>query len=198
MIVDRNCAVCGAQFQVKHWLKQRHCSKFCGDHTSKNKRHGLTQTTEHAIWRQMKQRCYNPRKSDYGQYGAKGIGICDRWLNSFESFYADMGPRPSMDHTVDRVDGTKNYGPDNCRWATRLEQNRNRKGNWTADEDQAIRDAVERGLNFKQMAPSFPNRSEKALVARAYRIGLRSGQPCSNYRGSVRSRVSPPLPSPHL
>lgn len=74
----------------------------------------------------MKNRCYNPNARDYAHYGGRGIGICKRWRESFEAFLEDMGRRPGLEYTLDRINGDKNYTPKNCRWATRLEQARNR------------------------------------------------------------------------
>jgi hypothetical protein len=76
------------------------------------------------VWGSMIQRCHNPRSAGYQTYGAKGVRVCARWRR-FEAFKADMGiPEPGM--SLDRIDSTKDYEPTNCRWATRLEQNRNR------------------------------------------------------------------------
>ena len=176
--VQFECQRCRAPFLTRN-IKKRFCSASCASTGRPGpKTHGLTFTTEHAIWRQMKQRCYNPRKSDYPQYGAKGIRICDRWLNSFENFYADMGPRPSMGHSVDRIDGKGDYGPDNCRWATRSEQSSNRPGyTYSAEEDAIIRESVGRGLNFTQIAKLLPGRGVSGVMGRTYRLGLKSGTP---------------------
>jgi len=79
----------------------------------------------HSTWHNMKSRCNNPKASGYRDYGAKGIKVCERW-DIFENFVADMGERPGPEYSIERLDRTKNYCVENCKWATRLEQNRNR------------------------------------------------------------------------
>ncbi len=88
--------------------------------------HGRTKTSEYVIWRTMRARCQNPRRPEYHRYGGRGISVCERWSSSFEKFFADMGPRPSAAHSLDRRDNDGNYEPDNCRWATPQEQYNNR------------------------------------------------------------------------
>jgi hypothetical protein len=80
-------------------------------------------------WRNMIRRCHDPKDKDYRLYGAKGIRVCNAWRSSMDAFLSDMGPRPSKGHTLDRIDATGNYEPGNVRWATVLEQQRNRTNN---------------------------------------------------------------------
>lgn len=85
-------------------------------------KHGGAGTTEYEIWSSMKKRCQNPNCRVYPRYGGRGITVCERWSNSFEAFYEDMGPRPSKRHSIDRINNDGNYEPGNCRWATQKEQ----------------------------------------------------------------------------
>jgi hypothetical protein len=91
-------------------------------------RHGMHNTPEWRAWKDMKARCSNPRLGNYSRYGGRGITVCDRW-QIFENFIADVGRRPSADHSLERKDNDGNYEPGNVRWATRLEQARNTRRN---------------------------------------------------------------------
>lgn len=95
----------------------------------------------------------------------------------FTNFIADMGLKPGKGYTIERNDSDGDYEPSNCRWATRTEQSRNRAMCYTADDDRKIRDGVANGLNFKQVA-ALVGKSYSGVTMRAYRLGLRSGQPC--------------------
>lgn len=90
-------------------------------------RHGRSGTPEYTAWRDLKKRCLNPLDGDYPNYGGRGIRVCDEWVNSFEAFYEHIGPKPSPDMSVDRIDNDGNYEPGNVRWATATEQRHNQR-----------------------------------------------------------------------
>lgn len=101
-------------------------SKSCGCKGSDwCRKHGMDGTSTYNIWSVMKQRCHNINHGLYQNYGGKGISVCDRWRESFNNFHADMGTKPEG-MSLDRIDPKGNYSPENCRWASSKEQNRNK------------------------------------------------------------------------
>lgn len=99
-----------------------------------NIQHNMSNTPEYSAWTHMKQRCYNQNDIQYINYGHRGIKVCERWVNSFENFFFDMGPRPSSKHSLDRKDNNLGYSKRNCRWATTSQQgfNKRKKKNTTS------------------------------------------------------------------
>lgn len=90
-------------------------------------RHGGARTPEYAAWANMLGRCENPNDQAYKGYGGRGIDVCEEWQNSFEAFRGCVGPRPSADHSIGRIDNDRGYEPGNVRWETRVEQSNNRR-----------------------------------------------------------------------
>lgn len=83
---------------------------------------------EYWVWSAMIQRCHNPKNKSYHGYGARGVKVCERWMN-FKNFITDMGLRPSSKHVLDRKNGDGDYCPENCRWATTKQSGRNTRKN---------------------------------------------------------------------
>jgi hypothetical protein len=97
----------------------------------KSRTHGKSRTPIYKCWEAMLARTTNPNNTAYAQYAGRGISVCDRWSgpNGFANFYQDMGQRPSLGHSIERINNDGNYEPGNCRWATQKEQCRNTRKN---------------------------------------------------------------------
>jgi hypothetical protein len=134
---------CGEQRKVRTDQLTRGIAKSCGclqrevatklgRDSSWNLTHGQAKvwplrSLEYTAWIAMKARCLNPNYHHYKDYGGRGITICKRWVDSFEAFFADMGPKPSRRHSLDRKNNNGNYNKSNCRWATAKQQASNRR-----------------------------------------------------------------------
>lgn len=124
---------CGSQVIVRSDFLKSGNTKSCGCLLSKyvkpsttKEKHGMSRSKEFASYNAMKTRCYNPNSKHYHNYGGRGIKVCDEWINSFTTFYNDMGSKPN-DMTLDRINVNGDYEPSNCKWSTRSEQNKNRR-----------------------------------------------------------------------
>jgi hypothetical protein len=128
-----NCKCeCGTLTTVDGTALRSGNTRSCGCHRSdmaalKARTHGASRSPTYRIWESMKKRCFDKSNKDYPSYGGRGISVCALWLN-FENFIKDMGERPEG-YSIDRIDNSKGYEPGNCRWATSLQQNRNRRNN---------------------------------------------------------------------
>lgn len=120
---------CGNYKSISVDKLSRGLTKSCGciakgPNKSKGK-HGLSRTPEYKAWLNMIDRCKNPKNPAFHHYGGRGISVCESWINSFMSFFDDMGERPSANFSLDRKDNELGYFPSNCRWATGNEQHGN-------------------------------------------------------------------------
>jgi hypothetical protein len=107
------------------------CGCYRRENGGKSQRsHGMTGTPEYRTWTAMRHRCDSPSNTHYADYGGRGIKVDPRW-ERFESFLEDMGRRPSLQHSIDRIDNSLGYYKSNCRWATRIQQANNTRSNRT-------------------------------------------------------------------
>ena len=125
----------------------------------------------------MRYRCRSPGARNFKNYGGRGISVCARWDESFPDFFADMGPRPSPKHSLDRIDNSKGYEPGNVVWATRRQQNFNKRNNVKVEVDGAVIGmdewASRSGLSYETMR----GRVRRGRVKRVYADGVPASSP---------------------
>lgn len=140
------------------------CGCRAGSKISASKtRHGISDGPEHNTWMRIRQRCENPSNKSFRDYGARGIFVCERWRESFDNFLADMGARPGPDYSIERINNDGPYSPENCMWATRKEQNRNKR-----NTVRVLHDGQVKALKQVSEETGIPWH----LVYRRYRKGL--------------------------
>ena len=144
-----------------------------------NYRHGGSHTRLYNIWSSMKSRCMNENDLAYDNYGGRGIRVCDRWTD-FSLFREDMGDRP-RGMSLDRIDNEQGYSPENCRWASRSTQNRNRRDRRMVTHigrSMLISDwAKETGLNVSTIWARINKGWDEALAVSTPKLGSRKGLP---------------------
>lgn len=126
--------------KAKGCESKHHGLGYCGKHYGRIKRtgselvsnpysksHGKSETKEYDCWVHIKDRCGNKNNKAYKDYGGRGVTVCNEWINDFNVFYLDMGNKPSLGHSIERINNEKGYYKENCKWATRLEQSRNKR-----------------------------------------------------------------------
>lgn len=117
---------CGNEKEIMAKIVLSGGAQSCGCLRTK---HGGIGRSEYRVWMGMRVRCTSPTAASYKNYGGRGITVCAEWATDFARFLADVGPRPSMKHSLDRIDNARGYEPGNVRWATAVEQHRNRRDN---------------------------------------------------------------------
>lgn len=147
--------------------------KSCGRH-SKNRKHGKTYSAAWYSWQNMIRRCREPKNPAYKNYGGRGIKVCNQWMK-FENFYADMGDPPDG-MTIERLDVDGDYEPNNCRWATYVEQNNNRRDNRRIEIDGKINTLSEWCREYGQPYGRVARRLSQGWPER-YAIEARKGSP---------------------
>ena len=133
VIVKYQC-YCGTVFQAPKTVVENGKTKSCGctrtawQQSGEARRvHGQSNSAEYLAWQNAKARCFNPNTPNYHRDGGRGITVCQEWVESFSTFLADMGYRPSNEHSLERKNNNEGYNKNNCKWATAAEQAANKE-----------------------------------------------------------------------
>lgn len=121
---------CGGKAVVRAFNLSHGLTRSCGclrRETQPNLKHGHSRSGEYKSWMGMRERCYNPKARGYADYGGRGIAMCAEWINDFEKFRTDMGPKPGPEYSIERSNNDLGYSRANCVWATRKQQQGNRR-----------------------------------------------------------------------
>lgn len=188
------CAcVCGGRANVRSSSLIRGYTKSCGCILKEqwfNKTLGLYQSTVYRAWARMKSRCSDRKVKAYENYGGRGITVCKRWIDSFSNFYADMGS-PKKGQSLDRKDNSKGYSPDNCRWASILEQSNNKRSNRNITIDGVTKTVAEWARTSGVKYGTFRSRIHRGFSAKEALLIKRYGRRAERVRTIQRSSPWP-------
>ena len=169
------CSICGEEKFVSEFYRHPTASLFCGSkckecskksthelrHPGTERKpliqHGMHGTKEYRIWQHILKRCNNKNMSNYVRYGGKGVTVCKEWEESFVTFFKDMGAIGSFD-SIDRIENSKGYSKENCRWATIKQQANNKTSNVLAEIDGVTRTVAQWAEHIGVSSKSIYNR----------------------------------------
>lgn len=178
--------VCGSNLK-----RQKCCSTACPIlrkiKIKNNTTHGMYGTTIHRIWKHMIERTTKSNDKNYADYGGRGIKVCTEWMD-FAVFFRDMGPSYKEGFSIDRIDNDGNYEPKNCRWASRIQQNNNKRNNRKITTPDGVMTMAEASRHYKIHPDALAWRLKSGWsVARALTTVSR--------KGIWLPATPPPLPS---
>jgi hypothetical protein len=171
------CA-CGQERLIDKQNLMRGGTKSCGCSRTGGVKRSAGARRLYKVWIEMIRRCHSQNSKYYYNYGARGITVCQEWRDSLEAFYAHIGDRPTINHSIDRIDNNRGYEPGNVRWATRKVQNRNQRKNIliTMDgETRVFADWAEHyGISWSTVKVRLKNGWE---TERAFKVPTRKHKP---------------------